>query len=168
MTSNIRNTFDAPIPGESLTKEPGNAKWEHPPQFTEMESATEHIWDTLHDPTKLEQVILLLHSGVSVEALTKGILFSGFTEGKWTPDLAVLLAEVVFNQIMAIGMKSEIKNIRILIGDHTNTLFKKDLADFTVKKDDEKKYKKAIGKIKEDVIEVIEEQPKIGLMAGGQ
>ena len=124
MTSDIRNPFDAPIPGQSL---------------------------------------LLLKSGVSIEALTKGILFSGFAEGKWTPDLAVLLAEIVFNQIMAIGMKAKIEDMRVMIGDHTNTLFKRDLADFTVKKDREKN----ITKIKEDVEEIIE-QPKMGLMAGGQ
>ena len=27
------NPFDAPIPGQSLTNEPGNAPWEHPPQM---------------------------------------------------------------------------------------------------------------------------------------
>mgnify|MGYP003327175624 CR=1 FL=1 len=26
------NRFDAPIPGQSLTDEPGNYPWEHPPQ----------------------------------------------------------------------------------------------------------------------------------------
>ena len=142
MSSNIRNPFDAPIPGQSLTDTPGNNKWEHPPQ-----------------------TLLLLHSGVSVEALTKGVLFSGFTEGKWTPDLAVLLAEIVFNQILAIGMKGKIKEMRILIGDHTNTLFKRDLADFTVKKDREtsNKQKKVVESIKED----IKELPKMGLKAGG-
>ena len=39
---------------------------------------------------------------------------------------------------MAIGMKAKIEDMRVMIGDHTNTLFKKDLADFTVKKDREK------------------------------
>ena len=164
MTSDIRNPFDAPIPGQSLTDEPGNNRWEHPPQFVNMDEASEYVWELLHEPTKLEQTILLLNSGVSIEALTKGILFSGFVEGKWTPDLAVLLTEVVFNQIMAIGMKGNIKNLRVLIGDHTNTKFKKDLADFTVKKDREKN----ITKIKEDVeTMIVEEQPKMGLMAEG-
>ena len=26
-----QNPFDAPIPGQSLTNEPGNYAWEHPP-----------------------------------------------------------------------------------------------------------------------------------------
>ena len=163
MTSDIRNPFDAPIPGQSLTDKPGNNKWEHPPQYTNLKEASEDIWDILHEPSKLEQILLLLKSGVSIEALTKGLLFSGFVEGKYTPDLAVLLTEIVFNQIMAIGMKAKIEDMRVMIGDHTNTLFKKDLADFNVKKDREKN----ITKIKEDVEEIIE-QPKMGLMAGGQ
>ena len=66
---------------------------------------------------------------------------------------------------MAIGMKAKIEDMRVMIGDHTNTLFKKDLADFNVKKDREKN----ITKIKEDVeTMIVEEQPKMGLMAGGQ
>ena len=83
-----------------------------------------------------------------------------------TPDLAVLLAAIIFNQIMAIGMKAKIKEMRILIGDHTNTIFKRDLADFTAKKDREisTKQKKVVEAIKEDV----EELPKMGLMAGGE
>ena len=166
MTSNIRNPFDAPIAGQSLTDKPGNNKWEHPAQYSTVEEASEAIWELLHESEKLEQILLLLHTGVSVEALAKGVLFSGFTEGKWTPDLAVLLAEIVFNQILTIGMKGKIKKMRILIGDHTNTLFKKNLADFNVSKDREiaKKQKTAITEIKED----IKELPKMGLMAGGQ
>ena len=166
MTSDIRNPFDAPIAGQSLTDKPGNNKWEHPPQYTTVEEGSEAIWNLLHEPEKLEQILLLLHTGVSVEALAKGILFSGFTEGKWTPDLAALLAEIVFNQILSIGMKGKIKKMRILTGDHTNTTFKTNLADFTVAKERElsKKQKKAVTEIQED----IEEAPKMGLMAGGQ
>ena len=166
MTSDIRNPFDAPIAGQSLTDKPGNNKWEHPPQYVTVEEGSEAVWDLLHEPEKLEQTLLLLHSGVSVEALTKGILFSGFVEGKWTPDLAFLLAEITFNQILAIGMKGKIKKMRILICEHTNTTFKKNLADFNVSKDREKtpKEKTAIENIQEDVKEL----PKMGLMAGGQ
>ena len=63
-------------------------------------------------------------------------------------------------------MKGKIKKMRILIGDHTNTTFKKNLADFNVSKDREKtpKEKTAIENIQEDVKEL----PKMGLMAGGQ
>ena len=32
--------FDAPIPGQSLTDEPGNAPWEKPAQYDTVEEAT--------------------------------------------------------------------------------------------------------------------------------
>ena len=31
------NPFDAPIPGQSLTDEPGNYPWEHPPKTVEKQ-----------------------------------------------------------------------------------------------------------------------------------
>ena len=100
----IDNIFDAPIPGQSLTDTPGNANWEHPPQFVDVDEAAEHIWDRLHTEAVLDQVITLLRSGVQVEAIVRLILFTGFSEGKWTPDVAILLAEIVLKQIMAIGV----------------------------------------------------------------
>ena len=41
------NPFDAPIPGQSLTNEPGNAPWEHPPQMVKMEEAMGYVWEKL-------------------------------------------------------------------------------------------------------------------------
>ena len=38
------NRFDAPIPGQSLTDEPGNYPWEHPPQFASVEEATDFVY----------------------------------------------------------------------------------------------------------------------------
>ena len=67
----LQNRFDAPIPGESLTDTPGNAKWEHPPQFTKVEEASEYIWDRLHDEKLLDQIITMLKNQVPVEALDR-------------------------------------------------------------------------------------------------
>ena len=41
------NPFDAPIPGQSLTDKPGNAAWEHAPQFADPNEALEHIHNLL-------------------------------------------------------------------------------------------------------------------------
>ena len=63
-------------------------------------------------------------------------------------------------------MRAKLKNIRMLIGDHTNSTFREQLAEFNIsKKDDESKRIKSITKIKEDIKESSE---KVGLMAGGQ
>ena len=146
MTSDIRNPFDAPIPGQSLTDTPGNNKWEHPPQYVEVEKASEDIWDLLHEPTKLEQILLLLKSGVSIEALTKGILFSGFTEGKWTPDVAFIIAEPVMKMIVVVGVQGGVKKFKMSLGDMTNKNELKSIMD--IKKNSEAFKKAAAGATK--------------------
>tara|TARA_Y100000310_G_scaffold268150_1_gene280604 strand:+ start:60 stop:575 length:516 start_codon:yes stop_codon:yes gene_type:complete len=162
----LQNRFDAPIPGESLTDTPGNAKWEHPPQFTKVEEASEYIWDRLHDEKLLEQVIAMLREGVPVEALARVVLFGGFTEGKWAPDLAILLAEIVFKQIIAIGMAVKIKNMKIFMGDQSNTQFRRNFGRFKMFKEKGKKDAGNVPEAKEFAEEIKEElESPSGLMA---
>ena len=118
----IENPFDAPIPGQSLTNTPGNYPWEHSPEYTDVEEASEYIWNKIHEQNLLEQIITFL--------------FSGFTEGKWNPDVAILLSEIVFKQIIAIGVKSEIPNMKVFMGDQSNNKFRKSFAKFKVEKED--------------------------------
>ena len=56
----IENIFDAPIPGQSLTDTPGNAKWEHSPEFTDAKKASNYIWDKIHNEKMLEQILTFL------------------------------------------------------------------------------------------------------------
>ena len=41
------NVFDAPIPGQSLTDEPGNYPWEHPPQKASIEEAADDVYESI-------------------------------------------------------------------------------------------------------------------------
>ena len=128
------NIFDAATPGQSLTDTPGNANWEHPPQFVEVDEAEEYIWDKLHGEQLLQQVVTFLENDIPVEAIARMILFGGFTEGKWTPDVAILLAEIIFNQIMAIGVKAEVSKMKLFIKDQGTNKFHKEFAKFKVQK----------------------------------
>ena len=132
--SALENPFDAPIPGQSLTNTPGNYPWEHPSQFAKVEDAAEYVWDRLHSEAMLDQVITLLKEGVPVEALTRMILFGGFAEGKWNPDVALLLSEIILKQIMAIGIKAEIPKMKIFIKDQSTNKFHEEFADFKIQK----------------------------------
>ena len=157
------NIFDAPIPGESLTDTPGNASWEHPPQYTNVNEAAEHIWDRLHNRDLLQQVITFLEDGIPVEAIARMILFSGFAEGKWTPDVALLLAEAVFNQILAIGIRAEIPKMKMFLGDQSNNQFHRSFAKFNIKKQRAKEA--STEKAEEFAEEIKEEITSSGLMA---
>jgi isopropylmalate/homocitrate/citramalate synthase len=51
-------------------------------------------------------------------------------EGKWNVDVAMLIAEVVFKQIMAIGIKANIQSIKLFIKDQSTNKFHKQFAEF--------------------------------------
>jgi len=108
-----QNPFDAPVAGQSLTDTPKNYKWENPPRFTSKEDASMFIWDRLQSKDTLAKIILMLESGMSVESLTRVIIFSGFIEGAYTVDLAILLTPVVQSMIIAIGKAAGIKEIKV-------------------------------------------------------
>ena len=128
----------------------------------DLNEAAEFVWDNLHEENKLEQILLLLKSGVSVEGLTRGMLFTGFIDGKWNVDLALLLTEIVFNQVLAIGVKAKIKNIKILSSDNSNAEFRKEYGKLMMSKNKEKKKEQGIKEIKEDVKQLPE---TVGLMS---
>ena len=155
------NPFDAPVPGQSLTDKPGNAAWEHPPQFVNTAEAADFIWEQLSTPEFAEQVIAMLDAGIPIEAIARVILFGGFTDGKWSPDVAFIIAEPVMKMIATVGMLGGVKNFRISLDDMTNENELSSIMDIKNKKE---KFKKAAKNIAED-------KPKIeqkGLMTAPQ
>ena len=142
------NDFDAPIPGQSLTDKPGNSAWEHPPQFTDTEEAAEYIWDKLTHPDYAKQLIAMLDAGIPVEALCRVIIFAGFTEGKWTPDVGFMLAEVVIKMIATIAIKAGVKKFKISMQDLTNNREMQSIMDIGSK---EKEFKKASEGVQKDI-----------------
>ena len=140
----VGNPFDAPVPGQSLTDTPGNYPWEHPPQFTDPEEATEFIWQTLHTEEFMEQVIGMLDAGVPIEAITRVIVFGGFVEGKFTPDVGFLITEPVMKMLMAIGVRAGINNIKMSMQDITNNKQLSNIAKIKLSKEDFNKSVKAV------------------------
>lgn len=100
-------SFDAPIPGQSLTDTPGNAPWEHPPQYTKPQEAAEKVWELLNKPKNVRQIIVMLHNGVPIEAIARTVLFGGFSQGKWSPDVALLIAKPVTYMIAGIAARAQ-------------------------------------------------------------
>ena len=117
------NDFDRPIPGQSLTDEPGNYPWEHPPQYTDLREARDRIFQGITKPENVKQLITMLASDVPVEAIVRTVLFAGFTEGKWSVDMATLLAPVVLVQIVGIAKAAKIEKFRMLLDEQPDDDF---------------------------------------------
>jgi len=116
----IGNPFDTPVPGQSLTDEPGNYPWEHPPQYITTDGAADHLWNRMSEPEFAEQIIAMLDAGVPVEAIGRTVLFGGFLKGKFSPDVAFIIAEPVMKMIATIGVIAEVKDIKMSMDDITN------------------------------------------------
>ena len=156
------NPFDAPVPGQGMTDKPGNYPWEHPPQYTDTMEATEFVWDKLTEPQFAEQVIGMLDAGIPVEAIGRIIVFSGFSEGKWTPDVAFIITEPIMKMIATIGIQGGVKKFRISTQDLTNNTEMKSILDV-------KKNQSEFEKASKGVQAEIEKQPEQkGLMAAPQ
>ena len=146
------NPFDAPVPGQSLTDTPRNYPWEHAPQYATVEDASMQVWEGLHKEETMEKVIVLLDAGLTVEEITKVIVFAGFVEGKFTPDVGLLLTPIVAKMIVAIGKNAGVEKININVPKQNDTKeLIKTLIKATPKEVDKKK-------------EVEEDTPDTGLM----
>jgi len=123
------NEFDAPIPGQSLTDTPGNAPWEHPPQMTDPEEILDGLYDKITDGEFTEQLIAMLDAGVPVEAVVRVMVFSGFTQGKFTPDVGLMIVEPLMKLVAAVGIRAGVSKLKISLEDLSNNKFLKDMAE---------------------------------------
>ena len=155
------NPFDAPVPGQSLTKEPGNAAWEHPPKIAKVEEAMGYIWDKLSEEQNFKRTVALLRFGMPIEALVKVITFSGFLEGKWSVDVAKMLEPTVGQMIATLGATAKVP-MKISLDDQSDSQFLNTMVGNELEVD------KSKAKAKEDKLAVIPEPKKsAGLMTRG-
>ena len=97
------------IPGEGMSNDPDNPySFEKAPEFTVHREALEYLFVTITDEEKYTDILIALEQGVTVMELTQVILFKGFTEGKWNPDLMMLLAEPLAFMLMALAERQGI------------------------------------------------------------
>ena len=155
------NKFDAPIPGQSLTDEPGNYPWEHPPKTPSIEEATDYVYESIMKPENMERMFTLLRMGIPIEALVKIITFSGFLEGRWTVDTAKLLEPIVAMMVAGEAAIAEIP-AKVNMGDAENTEFFKDMSERKRDMIQAKKMKEM------PMIEMDTPAPRLGLMAKGE
>lgn len=98
------------IPGQSLTNDPDKPyAWETPPEFTNPHEAIDYILVTLLEPETIKNISKSLTAGASLIDITNVILYSGFSGGKWTPDLMILLLEPTMYVLMAIAERLDVE-----------------------------------------------------------
>ena len=105
------NPFNAPIPGEALTTAPDMPRaWERPPQYTSQDKAMEAIYMEITSEERLSKLINIINDGIPLDEIAQVILYKGYTEGKFSPDLMVVLIEPTLYLLISIADYADIKD----------------------------------------------------------
>ena len=121
--------FSAPIPGQSLTDEPGNYPWEHPPKNTDPETIVNDLFMRMTQPEALQEILVMLDAGVPVEAIVRVMVFTGFAEGEFNPDVGFIIIEPLMEAVATIGLRAGVKNLKLSISDTGNKDFRKTMSE---------------------------------------
>ena len=78
-------------PGHSLTEDNSKWAWGKPPKDVDPEVVLQKAINALENPVVRDELIKLFMVGVSVEVMVEGYLLQGFQEGRFTPDVALLI-----------------------------------------------------------------------------
>ena len=102
-------TFDAPIPGESLTVSPEETHpWDGPPEHNKKSDALQYFFDLFTSEEIYDNLMNSLESQVPVMDLVKVFLYQAFQEGKINPDMMLILAEPLAYMMAALAERAEI------------------------------------------------------------
>ena len=102
-------SMDRPMAGSSLTNAPDQPfPFEGVPEYTNVREACEHIFETLIEEETYIPMMQAIADDYPLMDVTQAILFKGFSEGKWNPDLLVLLAEPTAYMLMALAERADI------------------------------------------------------------
>jgi hypothetical protein len=99
-----------PIPGQSLTDNPDQSyPWESPPEFTDFKQAFNYLAEELLEEDIYVPLMVAMGKGVPIADITLQLLQRGFQEGKWNPDMFMMLIEPTMYLLMALAEKSGIE-----------------------------------------------------------
>ena len=107
--ANDRLSLDRPVAGESLTNDPNSPyPFEKAPEYTDRTDALEYLFETFTEEKAYPSILNLISNDVPTMNLTEVFLYKGFSEGKWNPDLMLMLAEPTAYILMALAEQADV------------------------------------------------------------
>jgi len=101
MTDDI--LFTAPIPGQSLTVEPGSVPWEQPPQYVTIDDVASFYSDKLDNPEAIFQLMSLLEDGIPILTVVNTMVKSSIMKGYHTVDTGFLVTPIIVEIIKTLA-----------------------------------------------------------------
>jgi len=151
--------LDAPIPGQSLTVEPGSVPWENPPQYVTLADAVGFYTDRLDDPEAILQLLDALERDIPILTIVNTFTKASLMYGYHTVDIGFLVTPILVEMIKTIA---ELNDVPYIVS------FEDQAKDATVSP---RVLKKIIDDMKADIKanpEMIVKESRKGLMAKGE
>lgn len=101
-------SFDAPIPGMSLTAELGSRPWQSSPMHSTVDEAIQYYMDRMTSEDFMDQLIDVLEMGVSAVDIANTMQLSSVMEGIHNVDVGVLVSPVIVEMIMFIAESADV------------------------------------------------------------
>ena len=106
---------NAPIPGMSLTSEPGNRPWENPPNLVSVEDAMEfYTRRILGTPDNYDQVLDLVESGLPIRNIANILMKTSVMEGNHTIDVGILVLPVIEELLMSVADMHDVSYVETI------------------------------------------------------
>jgi hypothetical protein len=95
--------LSAPIPGMSLTTEPGNRPWEQPPQLTKLSEVVDYYTDRLTEPELVDALMDAISNDAPVYETVMGLVNYSVMNGVHSVDTGMMASVVVVEMIKALA-----------------------------------------------------------------
>ena len=159
-------THDGPIPGMSLTVEPGNRPWEKPAQYSNVEDAAKFYVQRIVDPQFRDDLLNVMEMGIPLTVIANALQSGGVMQGKHNIDVGILVMPVII-ELLAFIADSE--DIDYVMGTELDTddspLTQTSIALAKKRLLDKQKNGKPEPMIEEPTVEEETTTPATGLMA---
>ena len=101
--------FDAPVAGANYAADTRNSPWHRPPDLVNYDEGVDYIIKKLQDPEQLETVYALLKIDIQVSTVVTSLFMQAISRGKFSIDLAILMAGPIARYIGIIADEQDIK-----------------------------------------------------------
>lgn len=111
-------SFEAPIPGMSLTTELGSRPWEQPPQYTTVMETADHYIENLFSPDGIDLVVAASEMGSSALDIAEKLTMSGASRGVHSVDVGVMVSPILVEVIKTVA---NFTDVELPIGDEDDS-----------------------------------------------
>lgn len=103
--------LDAPIPGQSLTVEPGSVPWENPPQYTNLADVVGFYTEKIDDPEVILDLLDTLEKDIPILTIVNTFTKASVMKGYHTVDLGFLVTPILVEMIKTIAELNDVSYI---------------------------------------------------------